>query len=120
MTGAPAPSPSGDPHDRHPPMTWQLVVGSLTGVAALIGAIIGAVKWATDTAIAGLERLVSIQRAELDEVKREVAALRDHDRRHAAALQAHAQWDARVSGVLTPEQVAALGPPPPLYPPEEA
>ena len=40
----------------------------------------------------------------------------DRERRHSVVLQEHATWDARAVGALSPEQAAALGSPPPLYP----
>lgn len=97
-------------------MDLSQIVDRLDGVALL-----AVVVWLiyrqrnTDAAsllTSALERIATLEA--------KVAALQEHDRRHATVLQVHATWDARVTSVLTPEQSAALGPPPPLYPPEEA
>lgn len=97
-------------------MTWQLALASLSGVAAIIGAIVGAVKWATDTAVSGLKTLVDELRHEVNGLRSEVNEL-EHDKRETARmLRIHAEWDQRAVATLTPEQAAALGSPPPLYP----
>lgn len=45
-----------------------------------------------------------------------VDMLEKRERDHAAVLQIHQAWDSRVLSALAPEQAAALGPPPSLYP----
>lgn len=58
--------------------------------------------------------------AEQGALRERVALLEDRERRHADVLQRHASWDARAVAMLQNNDatlLAALGEPPPLYPP---
>lgn len=89
-----------------------IIVAILTLVGTVIVARIGRTPYA-----ALADRVLALEKA-VESARREVEALRAHDRAHAAVLQTHAGWDARALAAIPPEAAAGLGEPPPLYPPE--